>query len=233
MEKYSIYIRVSTQKQNDSHLGLEAQIKTCQNYISSVNGVVDKIFKDVKSGKSRDRQGLWDAIEHCKQTGQTLVFAKLDRLARDVEFTFKIKNTGINIYFCDMPVCNTMVLGVFASVAEYERELISGRTKAALTAKKERGEKLGRPKGFKANKDTIKASCDSRRNTAKNNEFNQQFFKYLTLFETKSGTIKTCEQISQFVQDLCAMDFKTATGMPFTIPRAWAMIYKVRKLYAA
>ena len=96
MKKYSIYIRVSTQKQNDSHLGLEAQTKTCKDYIASVDGEVDKIFVDVKSGKSRNREGLWNAIEHCKQTRQTLVFAKLDRLARDVEFTFQVKNTGID-----------------------------------------------------------------------------------------------------------------------------------------
>jgi hypothetical protein len=71
------------------------------------------------------------------------VIAKLDRLARDVEFCFHVINTGIEIHFCDMPAINSLLLGVFASVAQYERELTSDRTKKALAAKKERGEATG------------------------------------------------------------------------------------------
>lgn len=229
---YSIYIRVSTQRQYDSHLGLDAQTKTCKDYIASVNGEVDQIFVDAESGKSRTRKGLWKAINHCKDTGQTLVFAKLDRLARDVEFTFKVRNMGIDIYFCDMPVCNTMVLGVFAAVAEYERELISTRTKAALQAKKARGERLGRPKNCEADPKAIRAMSDARTEKARNNPFNIQFNKYLTMFENRCGKIKDAQAISAFVQELAQLDFRTATGLPFDIPRAWATIYKCRKLFA-
>ena len=64
-------------------------------------------------------------------------------MARDVEFCFKIVNTGIEIHFCDMPTINTLLLGVFASVAQYERELTSDRTRKALAAKKVRGEAMG------------------------------------------------------------------------------------------
>ena len=101
----------------------------------------------MESGTHRDRPGLWQAINRCKQDGSTLVIAKLDRLARDVEFTFRIMNSGIDIHFCDMPVVNTMILGVFASVAQYERELTSKRTKDALAARRERGLKNGNEKG--------------------------------------------------------------------------------------
>lgn len=232
MKKYSIYIRVSTTRQGESHLGLEAQIKTCTDYITSVGGEVDEIFSDVQSGKSRNRKGLWDAITHCKSTGQTLVFAKLDRLARDVEFTFKVKNTGINIYFCDMPVCNTMVLGVFAAVAEYERELISCRTKAALKAKKARGCKLGRPKGCKADVKAIKAMSAAKLNNAKNNPHNIRFYQYLTMFEKREGRIKDADSVSAFVQELAALDFRTANGLPFNVTRAWNMIYKTRRIFS-
>ena len=86
---------------------------------------------------------LLDAIAYCKRNNCALVIAKLDRLARDVEFCFRVVNTGIEIHFCDMPQINTLLLGVFASVAQYERELTSDRTKKALAAKKERGEATG------------------------------------------------------------------------------------------
>lgn len=228
MKKYSIYLRVSTQRQYDSHLGIEAQTKTCKDYIASVNGEVDKIFVDAKSGKSRDRKGLWDAINYCKETGQTLVFAKLDRLARDVEFTFKVKNTGIDLYFCDMPVCNSMILSVFAGVAEYERSLISSRTKAALKAKKERGCTLGRPKGCEISPNAINASRKARRNTAKENPHNLAFKRFMNVWESEHGQITRFADISDFVAKLNALNFKTARGLPFDENRARAMAYKIK-----
>ena len=141
--KYVTYLRVSTQKQGRSGLGLEAQRKMCAAFIEQHNGELAKEFIDVESGTHRDRKGLWAAIDYCKSNNMPLVIAKLDRLARDVEFTFKVINTGIQIHFTDMPLVNTMILGVFAAVAQYERELTSKRTKDALAAKKAKGEKIG------------------------------------------------------------------------------------------
>lgn len=141
--KYVTYLRVSTQKQGRSMLGLEAQRKMCASFIEQHHGELAKEFIDVESGTHRDRKGLWGAIDYCKSNNMPLVIAKLDRLARDVEFTFKVINTGIQIHFTDMPLVNTMILGVFAAVAQYERELTSKRTKDALAAKKAKGEKIG------------------------------------------------------------------------------------------
>lgn len=143
MKKYVVYIRVSTRKQGSSGLGLESQRKICGDFIKANNGENVAEFKDVESGTHRDRKGLSDAVAYCKRNDCALVVAKLDRLARDVEFCFKIVNTGIDIHFCDMPQVNTLLLGVFASVAQYERELTSDRTRKALAAKKERGEATG------------------------------------------------------------------------------------------
>lgn len=146
--KFVIYTRVSTLKQGKSGLGLDSQRKMCMDLIEREGGICLKEFQDIESGKSRTRPGLWDAIDFCKtmSTGGepcTLVIAKLDRMARDVEFTFRIINTGVQIRFVDMPIMNTMLLGVFASVAQYERELISGRTKASLGAIKDNIAKNG------------------------------------------------------------------------------------------
>ena len=104
-----------------SHLGLESQMQICESYIKETDGQLVRVFQDVQSGKSKDRKGLLDAIEFCKKNKCELVFAKLDRLARDVEFTFKVVNTGIQVHFCDMPQLNTLILGVMATVAQYER----------------------------------------------------------------------------------------------------------------
>lgn len=143
MKHYATYLRVSTTKQGAQGLGIDAQRKMCNDFIVRNNGEMEQEFIDVESGTHRDRKGLWAAIEYCKKNGCALVIAKLDRLARDVEFTFKIINTGIEIHFTDMPIVNSMILGVFASVAQYERELTSKRTRDALAAKKARGEKVG------------------------------------------------------------------------------------------
>jgi DNA invertase Pin-like site-specific DNA recombinase len=116
--------------------------------IEREDGELLKEFQDVESGKSRTRPGLMAALDFCAAQSTpaepcTLVIAKLDRLARDVEFTFSVLNRGVQIRFSDMPQVNTMILGVFASVAQYERELIAGRTKGALGAIKDDIKKNG------------------------------------------------------------------------------------------
>lgn len=142
-KRFCTYVRVSTERQGRSGLGIESQREICNNYIASQQGDFVREFCDYESGTSRKRRGLIAAIDFCRVNNSTLVFAKLDRLARDVEFTFKVVNSGINVHFCDMPQLNTLVLGVMATVAQYERELISQRTKAALAESRKRGIKSG------------------------------------------------------------------------------------------
>ena len=143
MKQYATYLRVSTQKQGQTRLGLTSQRSMCEGFIKEHNGKLGKEFLDIESGTHRDRKGLWDAIDFCNKNHCPLVIATLSRLARDVEFCFKVINTGIEIHFVDMPTINTLLLGVFASVAQYERELTSDRTKKALAVKKAQGCKLG------------------------------------------------------------------------------------------
>ena len=153
MKHYAVYLRVSTQRQGAQGLGISAQRNMCENFIRQNKGKQVQEFMDVESGTHRDRKGLWQAIDYCKKNGCSLVIAKLDRMSRDVEFTFKVINTGIDIHFTDMPVVNSMILGVFAAVAQYEREMVSTRTKQALAVKKANGCKLGAAsEKFKANR---------------------------------------------------------------------------------
>ena len=189
MKKYVVYLRVSTTKQGARGLGIDAQRKMCNDFIARNNGTMEQEFLDVESGTHRDRKGLWSAIDYCKANDCALVVAKLDRLCRDVEFCFKVINTGIEIHFTDMPILNTMILGVFASVAQYERELISSRTKAALDAKKRRGEKLG------AASDKWQATVSSKSDLAKAQERHKQG-------RTKSGRYMSSKDVIAFFKIL-------------------------------
>jgi Site-specific recombinases, DNA invertase Pin homologs len=139
MNKYIAYLRVSTKRQGQSGLGLEAQRESIRTYVERNGGEIIAEFVEVKSGTSRKRKEIKAAVElSCKEKA-VLIVAKLDRLARDTEYAHYIKNTAYEICAVDLPSMNKMVFGMFALMAEYERDLISERTKQALQAKKARG----------------------------------------------------------------------------------------------
>ena len=137
------YLRVSTQKQRRSGLGLEAQQNAVAAYLNGSDCNVLEEFVEIESGKNSKRPKLLEAIELCKASGAKLVVAKLDRLARDAAFLLNLKDAGIDFVCADMPEANRMTIGVMALVAEQEREAISTRTKEALAAAKARGVQLG------------------------------------------------------------------------------------------
>ena len=143
-KKFVAYYRVSTKKQGQSGLGLDAQKATVAAYARD-KGQIEREFVEVESGKKNTRPQLQEAIEYCRLHGCTLVIAKLDRLARSVSFIFALREAGIDFACADMPDLNTLTLGIFASLAQYEAELISKRTKEALAAKKAQGFHLGTP----------------------------------------------------------------------------------------
>ena len=128
------YLRVSTQKQGQSGLGLEAQRKAVEDYLNGGDWNILEELVEVESGKNSKRPKLLEAIELCKASGAKLVVAKIDRLTRDA---------GIDFIAADMPEANRLTIGIMALVAEQEREAISKRTKAALAAAKARGKQLG------------------------------------------------------------------------------------------
>jgi DNA invertase Pin-like site-specific DNA recombinase len=143
--KYVAYYRVSTKAQGDSRLGLEAQRTAVAEFIK---GVILAEYTEVESGKNNQRGQLAAAIDRTKKEGAILVIAKLDRLSRNASFIFALRDSGVNFQCVDMPDANTLTIGIFASLAQHERELISTRTKAALAAKIAQGAKLGKPENL-------------------------------------------------------------------------------------
>jgi DNA invertase Pin-like site-specific DNA recombinase len=93
--------------------------------------------------KRSDRPQLAAALAACKKLKAKLVVAKLDRLARNVAFTAKLMESGVEFVAADMPFANKLTIHILAAVAEHEREAISDRTRQALAAAKARGVKLG------------------------------------------------------------------------------------------
>lgn len=149
MEKYVAYYRVSTRKQGDSGLGLEAQEKTVAEYLAGrKDAKLLHSFCEVQSGTKNDRIELNNAIRLCEVTGARLLVAKLDRLSRNVAFLANLQESKVAFTCCDMPDANEFTIHIFAALAQQERELISIRTKAALQAAKSRGVKLG---GYREN----------------------------------------------------------------------------------
>ena len=99
--QYVAYLRVSTQKQGYSGLGLEAQREIIQKYLRDKTPVAE--FVEIESGRKKDRPKLKEALSLCRKTEATLIVAKLDRLARNVSFLSNLLENDVEIVFCDFP----------------------------------------------------------------------------------------------------------------------------------
>jgi DNA invertase Pin-like site-specific DNA recombinase len=137
------YFRVSTSRQGESGLGLDAQRETVRRFASSHGLQIIAEHTEVESGKVNDRPKLTEALHLCRKTGATLVVSKLDRLSRSAIFLLQLQQSNVEFVCCDAPNVDRFTVGILALVAQRERELISERTKSALSAAKARGVRLG------------------------------------------------------------------------------------------
>jgi DNA invertase Pin-like site-specific DNA recombinase len=141
--KFVAYLRVSTDRQGKSGLGLDAQRTAVHQFVAQRGGeIIAPEYREIESGKVNNRPELEKAMKRCRLTGATLLVAKLDRLSRNAAFLMTLKDSGVPFVAADMPDANTLTIGVMASLAQHEREMISKRTKAALEAARARGTKL-------------------------------------------------------------------------------------------
>lgn len=207
MENYIAYVRTSTGRQV---LGLEEQQLRINQFIESTGNNLIEVVVEQESGKNNNRIKLEYATNLCIKHGYTLLFTKLDRLSREVEFLFTLRNKGVKLRCIDLPELNTLTLGIFGSVAQWERELISNRTKAGLAALKARGIKLGSPQNLTTNArmkgvDTIvKRRCDNE-----NWKMARMFIEH---FKMKHGYMN----YTHVAQELNLNGYKTRYGHEFT-----------------
>lgn len=146
--RFVTYLRVSSRRQGESGLGLEAQRKAVHDYLNGGSWTVCGEYVEVESGKSDiNRPQLKRAIAACRIYGAKLLIAKFDRLSRDAHFLLGLEKAGIEFVATDNPHANRLTVGIMALVADEERRAISARTTAALAAAKARGTKLGGNRG--------------------------------------------------------------------------------------
>ncbi|KAA6351445.1 DNA-invertase hin [termite gut metagenome] len=209
MERFISYYRVSTQKQGQSGLGLESQKDIVSKYVESQKGLLLNSYTEIESGKKSDRKELAKALMECKTQNAILIVAKLDRLSRSVSFISNLTDSNVDFVCCDFPSANKFTIHLFSSVAQYERELISTRTKAALKAKREQGFKLGNPTACFTSEMREKAVSVKK---DKANE-NQNNTRAKGMIQKLLQERKTQTQIARYLND---NGFQTSKSKAFT-----------------
>ena len=217
MTKYVAYLRVSTQKQGYSGLGLEAQREIIHNYLHDTIPISE--YVEVESGRKSDRPRLKEALSQCRKEGAILIVAKLDRLARSVSFLSSLLESDVEIVFCDFPQANKMVLHIISAISQYEAELTAARTKAALQAKKARGFKLGNPEHLlDKHEEAIQNSIKTCKAKADSNPNNKRAIALLRTLVKEEHTYQDMAEI------LNREGFVSSRGCPFTKSTVYKLI---------
>ena len=138
MKSAIAYIRVSTQRQGKSGLGLEAQQAALTRFAEAEGYRLAETFQEVETAWVMTR---WSAARKAKAP---VVVAKLCRLGRDVHFVSGLMAHKVPFIVTELGAdADPFMLHIYAALAEKERRLISQRTREALQAAKAKGKKLG------------------------------------------------------------------------------------------
>jgi DNA invertase Pin-like site-specific DNA recombinase len=207
MENYIAYVRTSTGRQV---LGLEEQQLRINQFIQSTGNFLVEIVIEQESGKNNNRVRLDYATNLCIKHGYTLLFTKLDRLSREVEFLFTLRNKGVKLRCIELPELNTLTLGIFGSVAQWERELISSRTKNGLAALKARGVKLGSPKNL------TEAAREKGIQSIIKKKLENENWKMAKIFIENYQYKNTYLNLTEIAKQLNYQGYKTRKGFDFT-----------------
>jgi len=145
------YVRVSTSMQGRSGLGIEAQREALSRFAEAEGYELISVLVEVETGKGFDaldrRPQLAEALSQARRRRCPVAVAKLDRLSRDVHFISGLMAHRVPFLVVELGSdVDPFILHLFAALAEKERAMIASRTKAALSAAKARGVKLGGPK---------------------------------------------------------------------------------------
>jgi len=222
-EQYVAYLRVSTQRQGISGLGLQAQQEIIKNHLKGKEPIAE--FIEVESGRKSQRPKLHEALKLCKKEKATLIVAKMDRLSRNVTFTSQLLDSGIEIVFCDFPKANRLVLTIIAAISEYEAGLIRQRTKAALQVKREQGFQLGKPENLTENLEkAIERSRKTNKEKAAENANNKRAAAML------KNLVRKTNNLSEMARILNSEGFTTSRGGKFTAKQVSILInrYKLK-----
>ena len=208
--KVIAYYRVST---NDQNLGIDAQKSIVKQYCDFNKVEILSEYEEHESGKNNNRVLLSVALAETIKTGASLIVAKIDRLTRVAYYGLELCEK-YKIIFCDHPTMGTLEQSIYFGMAQQEREYISQRTKAALSALKSKGVKLGAPNAHFTDEMRGMALI-SRIGNSKSNEANQKAYAIVSImsgnwsdkarflkkngFKTSRGGIWRPQQVQRLV----------------------------------
>ena len=208
MEVFVAYYRVSTKKQGQSGLGLDAQRNAVFGFVRQPASILAE-FTDIESGQINHRPELLNAIQFAKLHKARLLIAKLDRLSRNLTFMSSLLDSRVSFVCADMPDANEFTIHLLAALAQQERKLISERTRLALDQKRlQVGEwRKGAP-SFLDPAVSAKAAA-SNRNRAATNENNRKATELIgALLDAKWSYAAIARRLNR-------AGFRTARGCVF------------------
>lgn len=205
MRSFVGYYRVSTNSQWRSGLGLDAQKRAVESYVGAIGGLLIAEFEEAESGRRTDRPRLQSALEACKASKAVLVIAKLDRLSRNLHFISKLLESGVEFVAADMPSANKLTIHIIAAMAEYERDVISERTKLALQEAKQRGTRLGSPNTQRLSVQGVAANARSA------NEYAESVRSLFDALRSRGPTT-----LASIANSLTSMGLRTRRGNVWT-----------------
>ncbi len=216
--KFVAYYRVSTTRQGDSGLGLEAQQKAVTDYLNGGKWDLVGEYIEVKSGKLESRPELKSALAQAKAEGATVIVAKMDRLGRRASHLLStIDKSGVRFVFVEMPHASKLEIGIRAVVAEEEGRAISARTKDALQAAKRRAAEKGLPNPLGKNGKKLAAA-----NKAEANRFAEEMRPTIT--EIRQAGITTVRGICE---ELNRQGVAAARGGLWYVPQVHALLKRI------
>jgi DNA invertase Pin-like site-specific DNA recombinase len=220
MQQFVIYYRVSTKGQGESGLGLGAQERDIELFLTSYAETPFEVvaeFTDIQSGKDNDRPELNKALELCRKTGATLLVSKLDRLSRRLSYVATLmEDPKVSFRVASIPRASKIELHLYAMLAEQERDFISKRTIAALAVAKSRGVKLG---GLR--------DATGKRNDALQAEAQGRAAKVADLVQPLRAAGKTLRQIAEALN---ASSVPTARGGQWSAAQVMRVIERLEAM---
>jgi DNA invertase Pin-like site-specific DNA recombinase len=206
MNQYIIYTRVSSKKQGQSGLSLEAQKAKCKDFVNMQGGEVLATYSEVESGyRERTRPELNAALAKCKATGATLLIWELDRLGRRVQKLYEIlESSGVNVVIGSQPEINAFLRHLYMGIAEEESRIRSQRIKRALQIKKQRGETWQRGSG---SLEKVALMNEAAREKARNNPHTLHAADYVRILRQSNLSLRA------IADRLNRSGYKTPSGL--------------------
>ncbi|MBC5775730.1 recombinase family protein [Pontibacter sp. KCTC 32443] len=234
MKKFVALYRVSTEKQNQSGLGLDAQKFAVESYVLLLGGEIIETFTEVVSGGAgkdristsnnlttakllRKRPILQAAIDFCLKHNATLVVKEASRLTRYSLLMDFLLASKLDFVCADSPNDSPLIIKLKTALHEEELLKISERTKAALAAKKAAGHRLGSP--ARPQPHALEKAVKARRNEASASKENRQAANLILMYRKDGKTFR------EIVDLLNRAEYKTTRDQPFTVSSVH-MLYK-------